>query len=70
MRRVETTGRVDSVLYDGAGTAGGTEAQLLSARYRAFRFAFAPAEFVYPGRMTYSWILEGLEREWSAWSCW
>ena len=68
LRRVEATGKLDSVLYDGAGSPGGPDAQLLPARFKAFRFVFAAAEFEHPDRMTYSWMLEGFEREWSAWS--
>jgi len=68
LRRVEATGRLDSVLFDGAGGTGPENAQLLPSRFKAFRFVFSAVEFEHPARMTYSWMLEGFDREWSAWS--
>ena len=68
IRKTEVLGRSDSLLFSGAGDPGNIQDAVLPARMNAFHFSFSSTEFIHPERMTYSWWLEGFERQWSGWS--
>jgi ligand-binding sensor domain-containing protein/DNA-binding CsgD family transcriptional regulator len=67
-RNIESSGRMDTVLFLGAGDAKLLTPPRLPSRNRSIRFSFAALEYEYPERMRYAWQLQGFDADWSAWS--
>lgn len=62
LRKVSSTGN-DSSLYNNVSLPSA-----LKYRYNAIRFDFASPFFEYPEKITYSYLLEKTDNEWSNWS--